>query len=126
MYADNRDMAHVALEGVTKRYPAAGRARGRAGTMAAVNNLHLEIADEEFVVLVGPSGCGKSTTLRIIAGLETAEYAIAPADGARLAWLYEHGEVVRREDSDEAIRVTVRLRPADRARFERRSAAAAS
>ena len=31
---------------------------------------HLEIADNEFVVLVGPSGCGKSTTLRMIAGLE--------------------------------------------------------
>ncbi|MDE2514996.1 MAG: ATP-binding cassette domain-containing protein, partial [Rhodospirillales bacterium] len=32
--------------------------------------IDLEIADEEFVVLVGPSGCGKSTTLRMIAGLE--------------------------------------------------------
>jgi GTP-binding protein HflX len=63
---------------------------------------------------------------RLAAGLETAEYAIAPADGARLAWLYEHGEVVRREDSDDAIRVTVRLRPADRARFEQRPAATAS
>ncbi|MBW3596573.1 MAG: ABC transporter ATP-binding protein [Planctomycetes bacterium] len=66
-------MAQVALEGVTKRFPAAGPARKRAGTAAAVNNLHLEVRDEEFVVLVGPSGCGKSTTLRIIAGLETAD-----------------------------------------------------
>lgn len=37
----------------------------------AVHNVNLEIADNEFVVLVGPSGCGKSTTLRMIAGLET-------------------------------------------------------
>ena len=28
--------------------------------------------------------------------LEVADYAIAPADGARLAWLYQHGEVIDR------------------------------
>jgi GTP-binding protein HflX len=57
---------------------------------------------------------------RIAAGMETAEYAIPPADGARLAWLYQHGEVIERSDADDAIRVTVRLLPSDRARFERR------
>ena len=36
----------------------------------AVDNLSLEIAEGEFVVLVGPSGCGKTTALRMIAGLE--------------------------------------------------------
>ncbi|MCB1001893.1 MAG: ATP-binding cassette domain-containing protein, partial [Acidimicrobiales bacterium] len=36
----------------------------------AVDQLDLEIADGEFLVLVGPSGCGKSTTLRMLAGLE--------------------------------------------------------
>ncbi len=36
----------------------------------AVCGIDLEIANNEFVVLVGPSGCGKSTTLRMIAGLE--------------------------------------------------------
>ena len=41
-----------------------------------------------------------------------------PADGARLAWLYQHGEVLDREDADEAVHVKVRLLPADRARFE--------
>jgi GTP-binding protein HflX len=56
---------------------------------------------------------------RIAAGMEVADYAIAPADGARLAWLYQHGEVIGRADDDEAIHVTVRLLPADRARFER-------
>ncbi len=56
---------------------------------------------------------------RIATGMEVAEYDIAPADGQRLSWLYEHGEVVARDDGEEAIRVTVRLRPADRARFER-------
>ena len=36
----------------------------------AVQEVNLEIADKEFIVLVGPSGCGKSTTLRMVAGLE--------------------------------------------------------
>ena len=38
--------------------------------VVAVQEFNLEIADQEFIVLVGPSGCGKSTTLRMIAGLE--------------------------------------------------------
>ncbi len=58
---------------------------------------------------------------RIAAGMETAEYDLRPEDGASLAWLYQHGEVVTRADGDEAIHVTVRLLPSDRARFERRA-----
>jgi len=36
----------------------------------AVNEIDLDIADGEFMILVGPSGCGKSTLLRMIVGLE--------------------------------------------------------
>jgi len=54
-------MAQVLLDNVTKIYP---------GGVLAVDKVDLDIADEEFVVLVGPSGCGKSTTLRMVAGLE--------------------------------------------------------
>jgi len=36
----------------------------------AVNDVSLDVADGEFVILVGPSGCGKSTLLRMIVGLE--------------------------------------------------------
>ncbi len=53
-------MASVTFEHVTKRYD---------GTVA-VDDLDLEIAHGEFLVLVGPSGCGKTTALRMIAGLE--------------------------------------------------------
>jgi multiple sugar transport system ATP-binding protein len=41
------------------------------GDSRVVDDLSLEIADGEFVVLLGPSGCGKTTTLRMLAGLET-------------------------------------------------------
>ncbi|HUU42217.1 MAG TPA: sn-glycerol-3-phosphate ABC transporter ATP-binding protein UgpC [Planctomycetota bacterium] len=54
-------MAEVILENVTKIFPP---------RVVAVKQFSLEIADQEFLVLVGPSGCGKSTTLRMIAGLE--------------------------------------------------------
>ena len=37
----------------------------------AIHDLDLDIADQEFLVLVGPSGCGKSTALRMMAGLES-------------------------------------------------------
>ena len=56
---------------------------------------------------------------RIAAGMDWAEYDVGHEEGARLAWLYAHGEVVGREDSEAASHVTVRLLPADRARFER-------
>ena len=36
----------------------------------AVNELSLEVAEGEFMVLVGPSGSGKSTALRMVAGLD--------------------------------------------------------
>ncbi len=55
---------------------------------------------------------------RLAAGMETVEYALPPADGARIAWLYQHGEVLSRTDGEDSIQLTVRLAPADRARFE--------
>ena len=55
-------MARVALDRVGKVYP---------NSFRAIEDLTLEAADGEFLVLVGPSGCGKSTALRMIAGLES-------------------------------------------------------
>jgi len=58
-------MASIHLQNIEKRY----------GAFVGVQNMSLEIADEEFLVLLGPSGCGKTTTMRMIAGLEM------PTDG---------------------------------------------
>jgi sn-glycerol 3-phosphate transport system ATP-binding protein len=42
-----------------------------AGQQPVLHNIHMNVADGEFIVLVGPSGCGKSTLLRMVAGLES-------------------------------------------------------
>jgi multiple sugar transport system ATP-binding protein len=54
-------MAAIGFRKLRKVYP---------GGAVAVENLDLEIADGEFLVLVGPSGSGKTTVLRLAAGLE--------------------------------------------------------
>ena len=56
---------------------------------------------------------------RIAERMVTVEFTVAPNDGVRLAWLYEHGEVVGRNDGEAAIKLVVRLLPEDRSRFER-------
>lgn len=53
-------MAEIRLKNVTKRW----------GDFVGVQKFDLDIADQEFLVLLGPSGCGKTTTMRMIAGLE--------------------------------------------------------
>lgn len=53
-------MAAIRLVGVSKHF----------GDVKAVDDVTLDIADRDFMILLGPSGCGKSTLLRTIAGLE--------------------------------------------------------
>jgi multiple sugar transport system ATP-binding protein len=53
-------MASITFDHVTKVFD----------DTTAVDDLSIEVADGEFLVLVGPSGCGKTTALRMLAGLE--------------------------------------------------------
>jgi len=64
-------MADILFEHVTKRF----------GSVVALRDFNLKIADKEFVTLVGPSGCGKSTTLNILAGLEDPTEGLVYIDG---------------------------------------------
>src|SRR5215207_223700 len=43
------------------------------GKVVAVDDVDLDVADGDFVVLLGPSGCGKTTLLRCLAGLEKVD-----------------------------------------------------
>ncbi len=58
-------MAEVRFDRATRIYA--------GNDVPAVEDLELEIADAEFVVLVGPSGSGKTTALRMLAGLEEVD-----------------------------------------------------
>lgn len=53
-------MASITFDRVSKTY----------GDVLAVDDLSLDVADGELLVLLGPSGCGKTTALRMVAGLE--------------------------------------------------------
>jgi ABC-type Fe3+/spermidine/putrescine transport system ATPase subunit len=61
----------ISLDRLTKRF----------GATAAVAELSLAVAKGESVTLLGPSGCGKTTTLRMVAGLETADAGRIEIDG---------------------------------------------
>ncbi len=64
-------MANVTLRGVSKRFK----------NLVAVDDVSIDIADGEFVVLLGPTGAGKTTTLRLVAGLEKPEAGSVLIDG---------------------------------------------
>jgi iron(III) transport system ATP-binding protein len=42
----------------------------RFGTHLALDDVNLDVATSESVVILGPSGCGKTTLLRLVAGLD--------------------------------------------------------
>jgi GTP-binding protein HflX len=111
---------HPALAGIAEHAQADGGSRAGVGVGA--------IQPAPPVVVSALTGMGLETlraTLdrQLFAERETIEYAIPAGDGARLAWLYRHGEVIDRQDAEAGdIRVTVRIAPADRARFEQGAA----
>jgi spermidine/putrescine ABC transporter ATP-binding subunit len=61
----------ISFRNVTKRF----------GTMAAVDNVSLDILPGEFFALLGPSGCGKTTLLRMLAGFEVPTEGHVSIDG---------------------------------------------
>ncbi len=81
----------VEFRGLTKRY-------GRDGTVAALDDLTLDVAAGEVLGYLGPNGAGKTTTIRLLLGLarptagSAAVFGIDVADDpvathARLAYV---------------------------------------
>ena len=64
-------MAQISLRRVQKRYD----------DLDALKNIDLEVAHDDFLVILGPSGSGKTTLLRVLAGLETADDGEVRIDG---------------------------------------------
>ncbi|MDX3973522.1 ABC transporter ATP-binding protein [Shinella sp.] len=67
-------MATISLRNLGKKF----------GAYTALENISLEIADREFLVLLGPSGCGKTTTMRMVAGLDHPTSGDILIDGKRV------------------------------------------
>lgn len=57
----------LTVDDVTQIFPLSD-----GGTYVALKNIHLDIAEGEFISLIGHSGCGKSTLLNLMAGLSQA------------------------------------------------------
>src|SRR5881409_2199819 len=95
----------LAIENVSKSF------KGASGSVLALDDVSLNVAEGEFVCLVGASGCGKTTLLNMIAGLEKPDSGTVLADGkpvtgpgrerlvmfqepALFLWLYVFGNVL--------------------------------
>ena len=65
----------VSLTNVTKSF----------GSHRALENVSLDVARAEAVVIVGPSGCGKTTLLRLLAGLELPDSGNISLAGRQVA-----------------------------------------
>ncbi|GIK98264.1 MAG: sugar ABC transporter ATP-binding protein [Alphaproteobacteria bacterium] len=118
-------MAAVDVQRVTKRF----------GSVEVIHGVDIDIADEEFVVLVGPSGCGKSTLLRMIAGLEqitSGEIAIGgtvvnglPPKERDIAMVFQNYALYPHMTVYDNMAFSLRLRRAGSDETERRVHAAA-
>src|SRR3954471_4224601 len=68
-------MSVIEMKNIVKKY---------GDGFPAVNDVSIDVADGEFMILVGPSGCGKSTLLRMIVGLEDITSGDMVIDGERV------------------------------------------
>jgi sulfate transport system ATP-binding protein len=109
----------IALDQVTKRYQ----------SVAVVNDVTIEVAEGEFLVLLGPSGSGKSTLLRAIAGLTEIDRGRVSLHGRdvthvsarerEVGFVFQHYALFRHMTIGENIEFALRVRGAPAA--ERRT-----
>ncbi len=55
---------------------------------------------------------------RLAAAMEMLDVSIPVTDGAKIAWAYQHGEVLARDDGETHVKLQLRMSAADKARFE--------
>jgi multiple sugar transport system ATP-binding protein len=119
-------VARLALAHVGKVY---------ANGTHALDDVTLDAADGELLVLVGPSGCGKSTVLRLVAGLDdvtSGEIRIGdtvvnelPPQARNVAMVFQDYALYPHMTVRRNLEFPLRMRGADRAEMDRRVAAAA-
>ncbi len=113
---DDKDQAQIVLLNKIDRL-----APDEAGR---VNELTKRSADQFAISALTGDGCDE--VLREIDRLlaarhEAIEVSVPESDGASVAWLHEHGDVLDRRSEDGRVHLRVRLDPANKARFLRRT-----
>ncbi|HUK60092.1 MAG TPA: GTPase HflX [Stellaceae bacterium] len=91
---------------------------------AALKNQARRNRDTVPVSAATGEGCDELLTLfdaRLDEGRRAVRLSVPLTDGAALAWLYRHGEILERADDEQEAHLDVRLTPADLARFRRRA-----
>jgi sulfate transport system ATP-binding protein len=101
----------VVAQGVSRRF----------GTVAALDDVDLSVAEGELVALLGPSGSGKTTLLRVLAGLEFADsgrisiggqdVAGVPARQRRIGFVFQHYALFRHMSVFENVAFGLKVRP---------------
>ncbi len=91
------------------------------GTFKALDGVSLDLPRGELIALLGPSGCGKTTLLRIIAGLETADYGTVLLSGEdasekhvrerQVGFVFQHYALFRHMTVFENIAFGLRVKP---------------
>ena len=137
-----RDMAHPETARQAEDVETVLRELGveievRSGIVEALNKIDLldgesrrdvgayAARDDSAVPISAITGDGVEALMqaierRLMSDVEQTPIDVPLSDGASLAWLYRHGEVVERHDDDEVAHVLVNLRPADVERFAAR------
>ncbi|MGA0572783.1 sulfate/molybdate ABC transporter ATP-binding protein [Variovorax sp. VNK109] len=93
----------------------------RFGDFHALRDVSLDINSGELIALLGPSGCGKTTLLRIIAGLETADYGTIHFSGEdttdvhvrerNVGFVFQHYALFRHMTVFENVAFGLRVKP---------------
>jgi putative spermidine/putrescine transport system ATP-binding protein len=112
--------ASITVRGLTKRH----------GSVAAVEDLHLEITAGEFVTILGPSGSGKTTTLMCIAGFALPDAGDIlvngrsvvglPAHRRQLGVVFQHASLFPHMTVFENVAFSLRMRDRPNAEVEDR------
>jgi len=85
---DDLDGANVRFERVTKRF----------GDLVVLDELDMDVAPGEKVVIIGPSGSGKTTILRVLMTLERPEGGTVEVGGEHLYHEARNGDLVPASD----------------------------
>ena len=115
-------MAEVRMRNLVKTYP--------GGSVRATDEVSLDVADGEFMVLLGPSGCGKTTLLRMVAGLElpdegqvvigSRDVTYLPPRDRNLSMVFQSYAVFPHKRVRPNIGFGLRMRGVDRAEIDRK------